>query len=174
MDSSAQLAIAGVVSLSVLVLVLLSVAIRRVIEPQPTAEISLRRMPNGSLRVMDRHDRVAYTIALDGGLRQALYKLRPLKLRLLALRFGLVDGDRLSRADVAWVLHRSEEEVEVIESYALAELGPQNRASLEHLRVPRHRLDTGGDQTSGRPVPLKPAPPSLSAASEADLPEPTD
>jgi hypothetical protein len=174
MDIPPLLAMAVVVSLSAFCLLLLWIGIRHVQTHQPTDDVPRRPWPSGSLQVTDRDDKVAWTVALDGALRQALFKLGPLKLRLLVLRFGLVDGDPLSRAYAAWVLHRSEEEVAVIESDALGRLGPETRTQLENLKVPRHRPDSGGHQTSGRPLPLKPAPPSLSAAAEVDLPEPTD
>ncbi len=177
MDAPTLLAIALVASLSAVCLALLWVAIRQVHEHQPTVDVSHRSWSSGSLQVMDRDDKVAWTVTLDGALRRALFRLGPLKLRLLALRFGLVDGDPMSRADAAWVLHRSEEEVAVIESYALGRLALETRTQLENLNVPRQpprRPDSGGYQTSGRPLPVKPIPPSLSASAEVDLPESAD
>jgi hypothetical protein len=182
MNPPPLLAIAVVVSLSTFYLVLLWIGIGHAQKNGPVDAVvrrplPSRPLPSGSLEVIDRHDKVAVTVALDGALRSALSNLGPLKFRLLAMRFGLTDGHSLSRADAAWVLHRSEEEVKSIEADALHELGPEGRAMLENLNLrprPRHRPDSGGYQTSGRPLPLKPTPPSLSAAAEVELPEPND
>lgn len=177
MNPPPLLAIAVVVSLSTFYLVLLWIGIGHAQKNRSVDAVARRPLPSGSLQVIDRHDKVAVTVALDGDLRSALFELRPLKLRLLAMRFGLTDGLSLSRADAAWVLHRSEDEVRSIEADALHELGPEGRAKLENLRLPprpRDRPDSGGYQTSGRPLPVKPTPPSLSAAAEVELPEPND
>jgi hypothetical protein len=177
MNPPPLLAIAVVVSLSTFYLVLLWIGIGHAQKNRPVDAVARRPLPSGSLQVIDRHDKVAVTVALDGALRDALWRLRPLKLRLLAMRFGLTDGHLLSRADAAWVLHRSEDEVRSIEADALHELGPEGRAKLENLSLPprpEDRPDSGGYQTSGRPLPVKPTPPSLSAAAEVELPEPND
>ena len=181
MNAPPLLAIAVVASLSALYLGLLWIGIRRVQRLRPVVhafgpaeDVWRRPWSSGSLWVIDRHDKVAWTISLDGALRRALFRLGPLKLRLLAMRFGLTDGHPLSQADAAWVLHRSEEEVASIEADALRKLGPEGRDQLENLSLPPEPPDLGGYQGSGRPLPLKPGPPSLTAAAEADLREPDD
>jgi hypothetical protein len=177
MNPPPLLALAVVVSLSTFFLVLLWIGIGHAQKNRPIDFVRRRPLPSGSLQVIDRHDKLAVTVALDGALRGALFRLGPLKLRLLAMRFGLTDGHSLSRADAAWVLHRSEDEVRSIEADALRELGPEGRAKLENLSLPprpRDRPDSGGYQTSGRPLPVKPTPPSLLAAAEVELPEPND
>lgn len=175
MNPPPLLAIAVVASLSAFYLLLLWIAIQRAQKLRPIVDVPPRPIPDGPLQVIDRHDKVALTVAMEGPFRLALFKLGPLKLRLLAMRFGLTDGHPLSRADVAWVLHRSEAEIGVIESEALRRLGPEGRAKLETLSVPPKPPggpDSGGYQTSGRPLPVKPIPPSLSAAVEVELPGP--
>src|ERR1700680_3093288 len=147
-------AIAVVVTFSAFYLWLLWIGIRHVKQQQRPAGDVWRRLPRaGPLEVLEQCDKAALTVHLDGTLRLALFKLGPLKRRLLVLRFGLIDGHRLSRADAAWVLYRSEDEVGYVEAEALRTLGPDGRGKLEGMNVPRRpprRPDSGGYQASGR------------------------
>src|SRR5437868_9454703 len=106
MNAPPLLAIAVVASLSALYLGLFWIGIRRVQRLRPVVhargpaeDVWRRPWSSGSLWVIDRHDKVAWTISLDGALRRALFRLGPLKLPLLAMRFGLTDGHPLSQAD---------------------------------------------------------------------------
>jgi hypothetical protein len=127
------------------------------------------------LPVIDQHGKLTSTSVLNPSLHLALNQLSTLKRRVLILRFGLVDGQSLSGVDVGRALYRSERNVARLEVQALGEIGPRARGMLEELGRPRQHPrdpDSGGYQTSGRPLPVKPIPPSLSAAAEVALPEP--
>jgi len=127
------------------------------------------------LPVVDQRGKLTSTSVVDAPLRAVLNQLSASKRRVLILRFGLADGHPLSRVGVARALFVSQRTVSRIELAALGEIGPEATGKLEQLSRPRQpprHPDSGGYQTSGRPVPMKPIPPSLSAAAEVELPEP--